>query len=112
MSATINDVRLALWDAYRRLEARGFDAVKDADGLCEVEYPNFWSCDTPEQFAEPRCLMIYAYALGPNRRHYIFKGKRKRRLREGEWEAPDIFGYALELIAEWLAENEAAGATE
>lgn len=110
---TFCDVRKALWDLYEKARAHPEFCGKTCEGFCEVRYPSIWDADDAAAFQRPCEIMIYSYALGPNRQHYVRQGKRDRRVSSNEWEATDICLTALEVIAgwerdwvEWCKENE------
>lgn len=100
----MQDVRAALYIAYKRLGATSYGIEgKSSEGWCELQYPTYWDCETGEEFLQPCGIMIYSYALGPSRRHYINRGKIDRQIDSTTWESPDIFRKAVEVISEWDA---------
>lgn len=102
--ATIDDVRAALWAAYKKLEAteHGVEG-KSSEGWCELQYPTFFDCQSSAEFADPCGLMIYSYALGPSRAHYFNRGKIDRQVNYYTWEAPDFYAKAVEVVNSWAA---------
>lgn len=102
--ATMDDVRAALWAAYKKLEATKYGIEgKTSEGLCELQYPTFWGCQDATTFAAPCGLMIYSYALGPSRTHYFNRGKVERQVNYYTWEAPDFYAKAVEVVNGWAA---------
>jgi hypothetical protein len=103
--ATMDDVRAALWAAYKKLEATKYGIEgKTSEGLCELQYPTYWDCQEAAAFAEPSGLMIYSYALGPSRTHYFNRGKVDRQVNYYTWEAPDFYAKAVEVVNGWAAD--------
>ena len=100
--ANMADVRRALWRAYEKAASTeyGIDG-KASDGWVELRYPTYWECETEDEFLQPCGIMIYSYALGPSRRHYINRGDEDRRVDHNTWESPDIFEKAVEIIESW-----------
>jgi hypothetical protein len=98
----MNDVRFALWAAYKKLEVtkHGIEG-KGSEGWCELKFPTFWDCQDADDFLEPISLMIYSYALGPSRSHFFKRGKVDRKVNYYTWEAPDIYAKAVEVINGW-----------
>ena len=74
-SYSMADVRRALWKAYKKVQKSeyGIEGKRD-EAWCELGYPNLWDAETEDEFTKPCEIMIYSYALGPSRRHYIRKG--------------------------------------
>jgi hypothetical protein len=102
--ATMNDVRAALWAAYKKLEAKdGVIEDKSSEGLCELQYPKFWNCQDAATFAEPCGLIIYSYAFGPSRRNCFNRGEADRQVNYCTWEAPDFYAKAVEIVNSWAA---------
>ena len=68
---TIEDVRIALWQAYRKAYQSDNDLyVKNAESICEVNYPSINHFDLesesiPDEFLEPKGLKEIAEAV-PN----------------------------------------------
>jgi hypothetical protein len=98
---TFADVRSALWRLYQKAIKHPEFCGKSSEGWCEVHYPEIYACADEAAYQQPSEIMIYSYALGPNRQHYIRRAKRDRRVSSNEWESPDICAKALEVIAEW-----------
>lgn len=108
MATTIEDVRRALWSAYKRQEQLpcGIEG-KSSEAWCEVQYPTYWDClDSPDDFLRPCGVMVYSYALGPSRRHYFNRAERDRQVDSNTWESPDPFAKAVEVINGWAREGE------
>lgn len=103
---TIDDVRRAVWDAYQRATKNPSYEGKSSEGYIEVLYPNFWEAKSFEDFAEPKGVMIYSYALGPSRQHYFFKSDRDFQLDYATWYSVEPFNRAIEEINKWVAEFE------
>jgi hypothetical protein len=99
----MTDVRKALWNAYKK-EEESEDGIygKSSEAYCELRYPTYWDCEVIEEFLEPCGIMIYSYALGPSRSHYIMKGPVDRQVNYYTWEAPDIYKKAVEVINSWI----------
>jgi hypothetical protein len=102
--ADMADVRKALLALYRKAAAAGQLEGKSDEAWCDVAYPTYWDAGENEaEFLLPHRLMIYSYALGPSRQHYIERGPEKV-VNYYTWRAPDIFAKALEVIADWDAD--------
>jgi hypothetical protein len=101
--ADINDVRKALFNAYKKKE-QSEDGIegKSSEGWCEVLYPTFWECETIDEFLKPCGIMVYSYALGPSRQHYFMYAKKEKRGDYATWYAPDFFAKAVEVINSWV----------
>lgn len=97
----INDVRKALWKLYS--DNKDWEG-KSSEAYCELQYPAYWDCETENEFYEPNGIMIYSYAFGPSRTHYIYKNKRERHPNYYTWESTDIFKKAVEVIESWNKE--------
>lgn len=103
----MNDVRVALWRAYKkRAESEGEIDGKSSEGYCELLYPTYWECNTEDEFKTPHGIMIYSYALGPNRKHYIYCGI-PRKADSNIWYSPDIYRKAVEVINSWMEDEDA-----
>ena len=100
---SIEDVRKALWDAYKRADESelGIEG-KSSEACCEVFYPSYWECDSFEQFVKPSGLCVYSYALGPSRTHYFYFGDEERQINYYTWVSPDPFKKAVEVINSWI----------
>jgi len=99
----IDDVRRALWAAYKKEEKSEYGIEgKSNEAFCSVEYPNYWECETEEEFLMPDALMVYSYALGPSRTHYFKYGKKDKEINYYTWESPDIYAKAVEVINSWV----------
>ena len=98
----INEVRKALWLAYKKLEAteEGIEG-KSVDGCCELLYPNIWDCKSIEQFSTPSCIMVYSYALGPSRQHYFYQGNKESNPNYYTWISKNMYKKAVEIINQW-----------
>lgn len=94
----IIDVRKALWDLYANNE--GWEG-KSSEAYCDLQFPAYWDCENESQFCEPNGIMIYSYAFGPSRVHYIMRGKRDKEINYYTWESPDIYKKAIEVIESW-----------
>jgi len=115
MKMGMNDVRMALWKAYdKERERHGYIEGKSSEGSCELIYPTIHESDSIDKFMLPLGIMIYSYALGPSRRHYIYKGEKDRKIEYYHWESPDIYKKAVEVIEGWVEEarNEWEGKTD
>lgn len=101
---TMDDVRRALWAAYKTLEAT-FEGIegKSSEAWFELQYPTYWECETLEDFLKPCGIMVYSYALGPSRSHYFRLGKVDREVNYYTWESPDPCAKAVEIIGQWAA---------
>lgn len=99
----MEDVRRELWKAYKQAQSEGWLEGKSSEAWCELEYPTFWDCETEEDFLQPCGIMIYSYALGPSRTHYINRGPKDKKVNYYTWESPDIFAKAIEVIQSWVA---------
>ena len=102
--ADIHDVRVALWRAYQKLAESGGIDGKSSEGYCELLYPTIWDAQSVEEFCRPEGVMVYSYALGPNRQHYFWRGPVDRQKESNQWFAPDPFAKAVKVIEEWEAE--------
>ena len=100
----MNDVRRSLWEAYKN--CKGFEG-KNYEAYCELRYSPIWDCETEEQFSRPFGIMIYSYALGPSRRHYINYGSIEKEKNYYTWESPDIYQKAIDVINSWVKDYEA-----
>lgn len=99
----MTDVRKALWKAYKKAEKREYGIEgKSSEAWCELRYCTFWDVEDEEDFIEPYEIMIYSYALGPSRRHFIRRGDSDRQINYYTWESPDIFQKAVDVINEWI----------
>jgi hypothetical protein len=106
--ADINDVRKALFAAYRNASRRpGGIEGGFCEGWCVVKYPALRDANTPEQFAEPYELEVYSYALGPSRIYHFKKADKESHPNYYTWCGPDIFALAVRVIGDWDAEAEA-----
>jgi len=101
--ADINDVRKALFEAYKKKE-QSEDGIegKSGEGWCEVLYPTFWECETIDEFLKPCGVMVYSYALGPSRQHYFRYAEIEKNDDYTTWYAPDFFAKAVEVINSWV----------
>ena len=103
----MTNVRKALWKAYRLAEKTGYlDSCKMSEAYCELIYPTYFDCEDIDCFLEPVGIMIYSYALGPSRRHYIYKGKKEKQISINEWVSSNIFTKAVEVINTWIKDIE------
>ena len=102
----MTDVRKALWNAYKAEEEteHGIEG-KSSEAYCELRYPTYWECDTIEDFNKPFGIMIYSYALGPSRKHYINYGTEDKEVNYYTWESPDIYTKAVQIINSWCREE-------
>lgn len=101
--ATIEDVRKALWNGYRKVIAADPAFYgKSQEASCSVEYRSIWEADSEGAFCEPCCLVVYSYALGPSRNHYFVKGDEDYCPNYYTWVSKGIFGKAVEVINEWV----------
>lgn len=99
---TIEDVRRALWKAYKKQQESEYGIEgKLSEAYCELQFPTFWNCETEEEFLKPRGIMIYSYALGPSRSHYVNYGPEDKEVNYYTWESPDIYKKAIEVIESW-----------
>ncbi len=98
----MTDVRKALWSAYKKAEKseHGIEG-KFSEAQCTLYYPTFFDAENEDTFVEPCEIMIYSYALGPSRRHYIKRGDEDKQINYYTWESPDIFKKAIEVINSW-----------
>ena len=100
--ADINDVRRALFEAYKKKEQSEYGIEgKSSEGWCEVLYPTFWDCETIDEFLKPCGIMVYSYALGPSRQHYFKYAEKEKQENYYTWYAPDFFAKAVEVINRW-----------
>jgi hypothetical protein len=98
----MEDVRRALWKAYKKAEKREYGIEgKSSEAWCELQYPTYWDAENEDDFIEPCGIMIYSYALGTSRQHYIKRGKVDKQINYYTWQSPDIFRKAVEVINEW-----------
>lgn len=99
---TIDDVRHALWNAYKKLAAseHGIEG-KSSEGWCELLFPTYWSCETADEFCEPCGIIVFSYALGTSRRHYFNAGKVEKQIDHCTWESPDFLAKAVKVINGW-----------
>lgn len=104
MEYTEEKVREKLWQAYEKCRKYNDFEGKSSEGYMQVSYPAIWDCDTLEEFRKPDKIMIYSYALGPSRQHYIFAGDKEKEVDYNEWISQDIFKKAWEIIDEWEKE--------
>ena len=103
--ADMSDVRSALWNAYDKLRKSEYGIEgKSSEAYCELMYPAIWDCEVVGEFLLPSGIMIYSYALGPSRRHYINRGQVDREVNYYTWESPCIYKKAIEIINMWAAE--------
>ena len=103
----MNDVRRALFRAYANEAKRhyGLEGCKSSEAYCELLYPTWWECGGDESaFLQPYGVMVYSYALGPNRQHYFTRGETDRQIESNRWESPDFFAKAVEVINQWDAQ--------
>ena len=100
--ATMEDVRRALWAAYKKQDATpdGIEG-KSSEAWCELNYPTYWECETEVEFLNPCGVMVYSYARGPSRQHYFNVGKEDRQVNYYTWESPDPYAKAVEVIGQW-----------
>ncbi len=99
------DVRRALWGAYKKAQKTEYGIEgKSSEAWCELQYPPFWDADDEETFIRPHRIMIFSYALGSSRRHYIEYGPEDKQVDYYIWQSPDIFKKAVEVIESWAAE--------
>ena len=99
----MSDVRLALWNAYKLKEQSEYGIEgKSSEAYCELIYPSYWECSTLDEFLIPKGIMIYSYALGPSRSHYINYGASERDVNYYTWESPDIYEKAVKVINSWV----------
>jgi len=104
----MEDVREALWYAYKKEEESEYGVEgKSSEAWCELQYPTWWDCETLEEFKKPCGIMIYSYALGPSRTHYINYGEEDKQINYYTWESPDIYTKAVEVINSWVDEENA-----
>ena len=98
----MKDVRNTLWKAYKQLESstNGIEG-RLSEGWCELKYPTYLNCETPDEFCEPYGLIVYSYALGTSRMHLFNRGAIDRQVNYYTWEAPDFYAKAVEVINEW-----------
>lgn len=101
--ATIEDVRKALWDGYKKVIAADPSfSGKLQEASCSVEYRSIWEADTEDAFCEPCLLVVYSYALGTSRDHYFVKGDEDHHPNYYTWVSKDIFEKAVEVISKWV----------
>jgi hypothetical protein len=106
--ATMKDVRQALWNAYKKLEATSEGVCgKSSEGWCELQYPTYWNCETSEEFSQASGLIVYSYALGTSRTHYFNRGLVDRQVNYYTWEATDFYAKAVEIVNAWAADIDA-----
>lgn len=101
----INDVRVSLYNAYRKLaDQPGGIEGKMSEGHVNLKYPTYWDSENVADFCEPYGIEIYSYALGPSRSHYILKEEKESHPNYYTWCGPDIFGLAVKVINSWADE--------
>ena len=106
MEKEIIELRKAIWDAYKKEEESEFGIEgKSSEGYVEIYFPNYFECDSFEEFCQPTGVMVYSYALGPSRRHFFWKSKKESTGDYNEWYSRNIFKKAVSIVKSWTVKE-------